>query len=155
MEGVCEKLDDRVTGHIEETDKRIDRIIEELKAKTKILELYLSRDVENTDGDTQSLRQELIQVKKQINTDVSDKISVCNSQIVAEKQEHQTEFLKVNQEIDKLKERFSVNLTGDKINDDDDYDYDYDDNNNPIITLANGNQEGTVSVVSTSNQASD
>jgi hypothetical protein len=56
--------------------------------------------------------------------------------------------LKVNQDIDKLKER-SVKLTGNKTinNSNDDC---------PIITLANGsNQEGTVPVVSTSNQASD
>jgi hypothetical protein len=66
---------------------------------------------------------------------------VCNSQIVAEMQECRTKFLKVSQEIDKLKERLSVNLTGDKTNNN---------NNCPVITLANGNQEGTVSVVSTS-----
>jgi len=50
-----------------------------------------------------------------------------------------------------LKERLSVNLTGDKpINN-------CNDNNGcPIITLANyGNQLGTVSVVNTSNQTSD
>jgi hypothetical protein len=28
MEGVCEKLDDRLTGHFEETDRRMDRITE-------------------------------------------------------------------------------------------------------------------------------
>ena len=50
MEGVCEKLDDRLTGHIEETDKRMDRITEELKAKTKVLETDLGRHVENTDN---------------------------------------------------------------------------------------------------------
>jgi len=151
MEVVCEKLDDRLTGHIEETDRRVDRISEELKAKTKILEIDLGRHVENTDRDVESIRQELIQVKQQINTDVSDKIAVCNSQIVAEKQEYHSKFLKVNQEIDKLKERLSVNLTGDKtINN-------CNDNNGcPTITLANEcNREGSVSVVSTSNQASD
>ena len=72
---------------------------------------------------------------QQINTDVSDKIAVCNNQIVAEKQEYHSKFLKVNQEIDKLKERLSVNLTGNKtINKSND--------DCPIITLANGsNQE--------------
>jgi ElaB/YqjD/DUF883 family membrane-anchored ribosome-binding protein len=84
MEGVCEKLDDRLTGRIEETDRRIDRISEELEAKTKVLEIILGQHVENTESDIESLRQELIQVKQQINKDVSDKISVCNSQIVAE-----------------------------------------------------------------------
>ena len=115
MDGVCEKLDDRLTGHIEETGRRVDRITEELKAKTKVLEIDLGRHVENTDSDihVQSLRQELILVK-QINTDVSDKIAVCNIQIVAEKKEYHSKFLKVNQEIDKLKERLYVNLTGDK-----------------------------------------
>jgi len=48
MDGVCEKLDDRLTGHIEETDKRMDRITEELKAKTKVMEIDLGRHVENT-----------------------------------------------------------------------------------------------------------
>jgi len=86
MEDVCEKLDDPLTGNIEETDKRIDRITEELKAKTKLLEIDLGRHVENTDSDIQSIKQELIQMKQRINTDVSDKISVCNNQIVAEKQ---------------------------------------------------------------------
>ena len=38
---MCEKLDDRLTGHIEETDKRMDRITEELKAMTKVLEINL------------------------------------------------------------------------------------------------------------------
>jgi uncharacterized protein (UPF0210 family) len=78
MEGVCDKLDDRLIGHIEETDRRIDRITEELKVKTKVLEIDLSRHVENTDSDIQSLRQELMQVRQQINTDVSDKVAVCN-----------------------------------------------------------------------------
>jgi len=73
---------------------------------------------------------------------------VCNTQIVAEKQEYQTKFLKVNQAIGKLKERLSLNLThGKTIN--------TDNNDCPVITLANGNQEGTVSVVNTSNQATD
>jgi ribose 1,5-bisphosphokinase PhnN len=49
MEVVCEKLDNRLTGHIEETDRRIHRITEELKAKTKVLEIDLSRHVENTE----------------------------------------------------------------------------------------------------------
>ena len=74
-----------------------------------------------------------------------------NSQIVAEKQEYQTNFLKVNQEIGKLKESLSVNLTGNKTANNSN-----DNSDCPVITLANGNnQEGTVSVVSTSNQASD
>jgi hypothetical protein len=55
MEGVCEKVDDdRLTGHIEETDRRIDRITEELQDKTKVLELDLGRRVENTNSDLQS-----------------------------------------------------------------------------------------------------
>ena len=112
------------------------------------MEIDLSWHVENTDGYIQSFRQELIQVKQEINRDGSDKISVCNSQIVAAKQKYQTKFLKVNQAIDKMKERLSLNLTRDKT-------IDNDNNNCPIITLANHKQEGTVSVVSTSNQASN
>jgi hypothetical protein len=77
MEGVCEKPDDRLTGHMEEMGRHIDRITEELKAKTKVLEIDFSWHVENTDSDIQSFRQELIQVKQQINMDGSDKISVC------------------------------------------------------------------------------
>jgi hypothetical protein len=112
------------------------------------LEIGFSRQVENTDSDIQSLRQELIKAKQQTNADVSDKISVCNSQILAEKQECQAKFLKVNQEIDKLKERLSVNMTGDKTINNHNNDF-------PNIELVDGNQEGTVSVGSTSNQASD
>jgi len=67
-------------------------ITEELKVKTKDFEIDLGRHVENTDSDIESLRQQLIQAKQQINTDVSDKISVCNSQIVAEKQEYHSKF---------------------------------------------------------------
>jgi hypothetical protein len=76
MEGVFENVDVRLTGHIEETDKRLNRITEELKAKTNVLEIDISRHVENTDSDIQSLKQELIQIKQQINTNVSDKITV-------------------------------------------------------------------------------
>jgi hypothetical protein len=57
--------------------------------------------------------------------------------------------LKVNQDIDKMKESLFVNLTGNKTinNSNDDY---------PIITLSNGsNQVGTESVVSNNNQTSD
>ena len=75
---------------------------------------------------------------------------MCNSQIVAEEQEYHSKFLKVNQEIDKLKEKLSVNLKGNKTTNN------CNDNSGcPIITLVNdGNQLGTVPVVSTSNQAS-
>jgi hypothetical protein len=73
MEGVCEKLDDRLTGHIVETNRHTDRITEELKIETKVLGPDLGRHLENTDSDIESLRQELIQVKQQINKDVSDK----------------------------------------------------------------------------------
>jgi hypothetical protein len=56
-------VDDRLTGHIEETDGRIDRVTEELKVKTTVLEIDLGRHVEDMDSDTESLRQELINVK--------------------------------------------------------------------------------------------
>ena len=150
-ESVCEKLDDRLTGHIEETYRRMDRITEEVKTKTKVLEVDLSRHVNDTDGHVQSIRQELTEVKQQINTDVFDKISVCNSQIVVEKQEYETNPLKLSQEIEKLKKGLFVKLTGDKIiiNNNNNY------NGCAIIALAKiSNQEETVSVVSTSNQAS-
>jgi septal ring factor EnvC (AmiA/AmiB activator) len=96
MEGVCETLDDQLTGNSGETGRPIDRVTEELNAKTKVLEIDLSRHVKNTDSDIKSLRQKLIQAKQQTNAVVSDKISACNSQIVAEKLEYQTKFLKVN-----------------------------------------------------------
>jgi hypothetical protein len=71
---------------------------------------------------------------------------LCNSQIVAEKQEYHSKLLKVNQEIDKFNLLF-VNLTGHKtINNS---------NDNNVCPINDGNQEGTVSVVCTNNQASD
>ena len=60
---------------------------------------------------------------------------MCNSQIVAEKQEYHSKFLKVNQEIDDLKERLSVNLTGDKTNNNNGNNY------GPITTLANESKQ--------------
>jgi peptide methionine sulfoxide reductase MsrA len=109
------------------------------------MEIGLCRHVENADSDIQSLRQELIQMKQQINSKVSVKIAVCNNQIFAEKQEYHSKFLKVNRKIDKLKESLSVNLTNKKTinNSNDDC---------PIITLTNGsNQGGTESLVITNN----
>ena len=77
---------------------------------------------------------------------------MCNSQIVAEKQEYETNFLKVSQEIEKLKKGLFEKLTGDKIINNNNNN---NNNNCVIITLAKtSNQEETVSVVSTSNQAS-
>ena len=38
--------------------------MEEVKAKTKLLEVDLSRHVNDTDGHVQSLRQELIEVEQ-------------------------------------------------------------------------------------------
>jgi len=101
------------------------------------MEIDLGRHVENADSDIQSLKQELIQMKQEISSTVSDKIAVCNNQIFAEKQEYHSKFLKVNRKIDKLKESLSVNLTSKKtINNSND--------NCPIITLTNdSNQCGT------------
>ena len=107
---------------------------------------------ENTAGGVRALK-----AFKSLSLDSTSINCQVNSQIVAEKHEYQTEFLKVNQEIDKLKERLSVNSTGDKtINNSNNNNNNNNDNGCAIITLANGsNQEETVSVVSTSNQASD
>ena len=150
MEGLCEKLDNRLTGHFEETDKRMNKITEEIKTKKNILETDLCRHVQVTDGDVQSLRQELIEVKQQITMDVSVKIFACNCQIVTEKQEYRRKSLKVRQEINKLKESISVNLKVDKT-----INISNNSNGYALFTLANGcNQEETVSVVSSSNQAS-
>jgi hypothetical protein len=69
-------------------------------------------------------------------------------------QEYERKSLKVSQEIDKLKEGIFVNLSDKNINNSNNNNNN--DNGCAIITLANGsNQEETVSVVSTSNQASD
>jgi SMC interacting uncharacterized protein involved in chromosome segregation len=148
IESVREKLDERLTGHIEEADKRLDRITEEIKAKTRVLGIDLSRQVENTDTGIQSLKQELIQMKKRINTDVSDKIAECNNQIVADRQEYQSKLVKVNQEIDMLKKGLSVNQAGDKTSSSND--------DCSLTSLANGSsQVGAESVGNTNNQASD
>jgi hypothetical protein len=55
LKSKCEKPDDPLTGHIEETNRRTDRVIEELNAKTKVLEIDFSRRVANTDSDIQPL----------------------------------------------------------------------------------------------------
>ena len=150
MEGMCEKLENRLTGHIEETDQRINRITQELKVRTKGLAVDLSQQAENTDSEIQLVRQEWEQVKEQINKDVSDKIADFSSQITAEKQEYQTKITKVHQEFDKLKEKLSVkHIRGDTINSND-----YN-NHCQVITLSNSSQEGIGSVGSVNNNTDD
>jgi hypothetical protein len=64
MEGMCEKFGNRLSGHIEETDQRINRITQELKVRTKGLAVDLSQHAENTDSEIHSVRQEWEQVKE-------------------------------------------------------------------------------------------
>jgi len=52
--------------HIDETDRRIDRISEELSAKTKILATDLLSHVELTDNDIEAVRNHVTQVKVQM-----------------------------------------------------------------------------------------
>jgi len=53
MEGVCEKVDELLIGHIEETDRRTGRILEELKVKENILEIWFTKHVKVTTSDIQ------------------------------------------------------------------------------------------------------
>jgi hypothetical protein len=54
-------LEGKINGHIGETEKRLDWVNEERKAKTKVLEMGLKQKAEATDNEIKSLRQELSQ----------------------------------------------------------------------------------------------
>jgi uncharacterized protein (UPF0210 family) len=70
MEGVYEKLDAKLTGHIKDSGQCMSRVNEELNAKTKVLEVNLNRVVENTGSEMQSTRQKFMKAKQQINADI-------------------------------------------------------------------------------------
>jgi hypothetical protein len=89
-----------------------------------------------------------MQAKQQINADISDKISACKSQIVAEKQEYQEKFMKVNEEIDILKEKLMVNQSGDKTSNNHS-------DNCPVTALNNSSQERATPADSVSGRKDD
>jgi hypothetical protein len=78
IDKTCEKLEGQLNGHIGETEKCLDRINEEMRTSTKVLEIGLKQQTEDTD-EIKSLRQELIQGQQQSKVDI-------NSQLLAEQQ---------------------------------------------------------------------
>ena len=56
----------KLVEHIDETDRRIDRISEELSARTKILATDLLCHVELTDNDSEVVRNHVTEVNVQV-----------------------------------------------------------------------------------------
>jgi hypothetical protein len=64
VDSMCEEWGgDKLVEHIDGTDKRIDRISEELSARTKILATYLLSHNDPTDNDTEALRNQITEFK--------------------------------------------------------------------------------------------
>jgi hypothetical protein len=145
-----ERLNDRLTEHIEGTNKHLDKVSGEVKAKTGIIEADLNRHVEGTDKDVQFLRQEMSQAKQQNKECISEKVSELTSQIVNERKECQAKFLGISQSLKQLNEKLAVNPTGNKSITSHESDC-------PSVTAGNNvnNQEGAVSVISTIDQANN
>jgi gas vesicle protein len=90
---------------------------QELNARTTILATDLFNHIDKTDKDIEAIRLQVTQGKEQISTEVTNEIKTASdrvsSQILAERQKSQAEILKVNQEIDKLKNTLSTRTIGD------------------------------------------
>jgi predicted secreted protein len=71
VEIVCEGLNDKLTGHITETDQRIDRVTKEIYAKSRILATDLTQHIKQTDSDIQVVRQDVAQVREQVTKDLA------------------------------------------------------------------------------------
>jgi hypothetical protein len=100
IDNTCENLEGKINGHIGETEKRLDRINEEIRAK-KNLEMCLKQQAEATENEVKSLRED--QQQNQVE---------FNSQLLAEKNARQATNLKMQKEIDGLKEKLAMKTTG-------------------------------------------
>jgi hypothetical protein len=78
VEIVCEGLNDKLTGHITETDQQIDRVTQEINAKTRILATDLNQHIKQTDSDIQDVRQDVAQVREQVTKDLADETKVVS-----------------------------------------------------------------------------
>lgn len=105
IDNACESLEGKINGHIGKAEKRLDRVDEEIRAKTKVLEMGLKQQAEATDNELKSLRQELSQDQQQNKVDF-------NSQLLAEKQARQATLVKMQKEIDGLREKLAMKTTG-------------------------------------------
>jgi small-conductance mechanosensitive channel len=112
---VHNKLSENLTIHSIETDKSFVKLTQDVNAKTTVVAADLNHHIEQTATDMQTIRQELNLVRERVNKDVSKemesisvKVADCNNKIETEKQSHHSEIVKLNQEIDKVKERLSV-----------------------------------------------
>jgi predicted Holliday junction resolvase-like endonuclease len=59
VETVRAGVSEQLTGHFTETDQRIDRVTQEVNAKTTILATDLTQHITQTGSDIQALRQEV------------------------------------------------------------------------------------------------
>lgn len=103
-------MQDKLSGHIKETDKKFDKITQELNARTSTLASDFTTHVGQTATAIQPARQEFNQVKRHVNTNeakiLSDRLE---DKILAIRQLSKAEFIKMNQAIEKLRSSLSSN----------------------------------------------
>lgn len=69
---MCETWENKLAGHSNETDRRIDRMSQEVNARTTILATDLVNHIDKTDKDIEAIRQQVTQVKEQISTEITN-----------------------------------------------------------------------------------
>jgi hypothetical protein len=111
LNNTCESLDGKVNSHRTETEKQLGRVNEELCAKTKVLEIELRQQAEFHDKAIKDIKQNVHQIQVE-----------CNKQWIAEKEAHQATNVKLQREVDNLKEilarkETSVLINNNKTND--------------------------------------
>jgi hypothetical protein len=93
LNNTCESLEGKVNSHRNETEKPLGRVNEELSAKKEVLEIELRQQAEFHDKAIKDIKQKVQQNQVE-----------CNNQWIAEKEAHQATNVKMQREIDNLKE---------------------------------------------------
>jgi len=112
---VLEKLDDTMSEHMSVTQSQIERVSQEMNARTSYLSADLREHIIQTNNDVVAVRQETAEIGEQISSKVtdgvktvSDNVLECGNQILAEEESNYLKFQKVIEEIEILKARLGA-----------------------------------------------
>jgi hypothetical protein len=100
LDNTCENLESKINSHVGEIDKRLDRTNEEIKAKTKLLEIELKQQAERQDKAIKDMEQNVGQIQNKL-----------KEPWMTEKAAHQINSENLQREIDKLKEMLAEKET--------------------------------------------
>jgi hypothetical protein len=114
VEAVREKLNEEVNEHKGVVQRQIEKISQEMNKRTRDLDAELTGQITQAKNDVPAVRQEMVELREQINSNVTDWVRAvsetfvdCRNQIVTEKETISMKFQKVNQETDSLKARLA------------------------------------------------